>query len=150
MPTRRSPRFAHGAPLVTDRPVRILAVALAELEKAAEWYEARDPHLYDQFLDRYEQRLALALRVPGAGALAGVTASGIEIRRYRRRERTALVRSVAGDRSLRTFDDCAAECTAAAFKQALALLLASHSAPGDPLRYDLKTRPARLSLGCWR
>jgi len=85
MPTKRWPRFVHDA-LVTDRPVRILSAALAELEEAAEWYGARDPDLYDLFLDRYEQRLALALRVPGAGAPAGMTASGIEIRRYRLRK----------------------------------------------------------------
>ena len=102
MPTRRSPRFVHDAPLVTDRPVRILAAALAELEEAAEWYEARDPDLYDQFLDRYEQRLALALRVPGAGALAGVTQSGVEVRRYRLRkfDRHAILIAQASDEAV--------------------------------------------------
>lgn len=92
----------HDAPLVTERAVRILAVALAELEEAAEWYGARDPDLYDRFLDRYEQRLALALRVPGAGALAGVTASGIEIRRYRLRkfDRHAILIAQAPDEAV--------------------------------------------------
>ncbi len=44
IPRREVPTwFAPGAPLVTERPVRILTVALAELEEAAEWCGARDP-----------------------------------------------------------------------------------------------------------
>jgi len=75
------------------KPHRILAEALAELDEAASWYEEQREGLGEDLVAEYRQRLASALDVPGAGALAGKTRLGTEVRRYRlkRFERFAIL-----------------------------------------------------------
>lgn len=61
----------------------ILPEALAELDEASTWYEEQEEGLGLALVAEYRERLAYALRVPNAGALAGATPDGDEIRRYR-------------------------------------------------------------------
>lgn len=61
----------------------ILPEALAELDEASTWYEEQEEGLGLALVAEYRERLAYALSVPHAGALAGTTPDGDEIRRYR-------------------------------------------------------------------
>jgi hypothetical protein len=61
----------------------ILPQALAELDEASTWYEEHEEGLGLALLAEYRERLDYALRAPNAGALAGSTPDGDEIRRYR-------------------------------------------------------------------
>ena len=62
---------------------RILPEALAELDAAAFWYEDQREGLGHELVVEYQKRLDLALQMPRAGTLAGTTARGNQIRRYR-------------------------------------------------------------------
>ncbi|MBX3250758.1 MAG: hypothetical protein KF901_26500 [Myxococcales bacterium] len=57
--------------------------ALAELDEASTWYEREEPGLGVALVLDYRERLTFALNAPSAGALAGKTRDGGEIRRYR-------------------------------------------------------------------
>lgn len=62
---------------------RILPEALAELADASTWYEEHEEGLGLDLVREYRERLASALNMPQAGALAGQTPGGAEIRRFR-------------------------------------------------------------------
>lgn len=64
---------------------RIHAEALAELDEASTWYEEHEEGLGLALIREYRERLALALKMPQTGALAGTTPSGAEVRRFRLR-----------------------------------------------------------------
>jgi len=61
----------------------ILPEALAELDEASTWYEEHEEGLGLDLVGEYRERLAFALKMPQAGALAGSTPGGAEIRRFR-------------------------------------------------------------------
>jgi len=79
---------------------RILPEALAELDEASTWYEEHDEGLGLDLLGEYRERLAFALKMPQAGALAGKTPGGAEIRRFRLKRfgRYAIVMARIDDR----------------------------------------------------
>jgi toxin ParE1/3/4 len=63
----------------------ILDDALADLDAAATWYEEQREGLGLELVAEFRERLAFALEMPGAGAPAGHTPGGNEIRRHRLR-----------------------------------------------------------------
>ena len=67
------------------KPFKILDEATAELDAAATWYEEQRDGLGLELVAEYRERTALAMEMPGSGALAGHTPGGVEIRRFRLR-----------------------------------------------------------------
>lgn len=62
---------------------RILPPAREELRSASRWYEQQRDGLGLALIDEFEERLALALEHPHAGAIVGSTTQGLPIRRHR-------------------------------------------------------------------
>ncbi len=62
---------------------RTLDEATADLDAAATWYEEQRRGLGLELTTEFRQRVHSAIDIPGAGAPAGFTPGGAEIRRYR-------------------------------------------------------------------
>ncbi len=63
---------------------RIRREAAKEIADAASWYEEEAaPGLGADLIAEYEERLTLALEVPGGGTIVATTAAGEHVRRYR-------------------------------------------------------------------
>jgi plasmid stabilization system protein ParE len=65
------------------RRYRILPPAREELRSASRWYEQQRDGLGHALIDEFEERLALALKHPDAGAMVGSTTQGLPIWRHR-------------------------------------------------------------------
>lgn len=65
----------------------ILQPAKEKLREASRWYEEQREGLGQALIDEFEERLALALDRPQAGAIVGSTTQGTPIRRHRLRRR---------------------------------------------------------------